>query len=207
LCRRTHGSEKQNRVSTETVTLIAAATAAAASLVSLLLNAYLARQSEFRTVHRSVLVPVTPRLGQALHEALAASTVLIRHVPEGQHRKNWISTGDRAGDDLKALRLEVRYPLWGVEEALQLLGRFPDWAQNYPLRNGSDGMELLARGNALRAMVDEIVMKSYAKGRPPVWRERRRLAKLVEETQAIRDRDFSQGEPANAEPGSLDRID
>ena len=67
----------------------------------------------------------------------------------------------------------MKYPLLGVEDALLLVARFPDWAHVY--KGHESGAELVEAVQGLGREVDTTIARSYARGRPPSAWERRRL--------------------------------
>jgi hypothetical protein len=163
-------------------TLAAAAVAAMASLLSLVVNARSARSAEIRAAQRDGVRPSLEELSKCLHECVATAKVVLEREEGTEGRLTWISRGNRAADDLKAIRSRVRLTLSGVDGGLRTLSRVPHWAQNY--HDVPDARAFLTRADALRTALDRAVARAYHRGRPPRRREVwwvNRKAKLVED--------------------------
>jgi hypothetical protein len=161
-------------------------------LLALLTNLLAARASEFRAAHRRVLSEELAPLGKAIHEAVASSSILHRKATSPEALENWRRRAAQAADQLKGLRLRVRYSLWGLDEALRVLSRLPHWITNFQDRP-TEGEELLVAATALRDELDRTLQRTYSKGRPPTRRERNkvlraalRVRKVWEETMPSR---------------------
>jgi hypothetical protein len=148
-----------------TAAVIAAAIAFGASLISLIVSTVAASRGEAAAAHRETLGPFLHRLGKASHEAVASSEVLFRRDIAGQDVAAWREAGEQAEAELKQLRLDLRYPLFGIDEAVRTLSRVPRWAAVY--KGHESGRELLADATKLRKSFDRAVARSYARGRPP----------------------------------------
>ncbi len=94
--------------------------------------------------------------------------MLLRHQSDAS-LANWRSRGKRASEQLESVRRALRYPLWGLDEALNSLRKLPDWidhARAYP----DLGQAMLERARELQDALDEVVRLSYLRGRPPTRR-------------------------------------
>jgi len=118
-------------MSTQIATLIAAGISATAAVLVLLGNLLGARGAEARAAHRRILEADLAALGEALHEVVASAVIVHRRVKDGQAPGAAAANGARAAATLKAMRLTIKYPLHGAEEALRTLSRVPDWAATY----------------------------------------------------------------------------
>ena len=147
-------------------TLIAAIIAAVAAILGLKAQ----RTSEFRAAHRNILNPYIHELGKSIHEAVAASKILL-NAKSSESLANWRERAGIARDSLKELRPKLRYPLWGLDKALRDLSRLPDWIE-HARDFDKHSKKLLKRGESLANTVDRCVRRAYAYGRPPRMYER-----------------------------------
>ena len=147
------------------LTLVAAIIAAAVSLVNLALMLHARRAAEFRAAHREAISPFLSKLGDSVHQTVALSKLtLMANTPETYRRR--YDEACRAAKDLKQIRREARYGLWGVEEQINVLARLPDWLaheRSYP--EAASG--LFDAGAALAQALDQAIVRSYVAGRPP----------------------------------------
>jgi hypothetical protein len=166
----------------ETATLLSAGIAAAASVMILLGNLIGARGAEARSAHRNVLEPHLPDLGEALHEVVASAVLQHRRAQNNQAPGAAGQFGAKAAEILKAKRIAVRYPLRCTGPALRTLSRLPDWASTY--KGHESGDELIGHARELGRLVDAVIARSYARGRPPTrferWRVERQNKRLLE---------------------------
>ena len=150
--------------------LLAATIAAVSSFITLLLSLRAQRSSELRVAHRDGLEPFITELSEALHANLATSNVILK-TASGEAFKRWQDRSNEARKKLKELRPKLRYSLWGLDEGLLVLSRFPDWIQH--LRSDAKLAEkLLKKGNQLRRALDYSIRNSYIYGRPPAIYEK-----------------------------------
>lgn len=149
--------------------VIAALIAAIASFALSTFNMWHSLGTEARTVHRKALDTEIPKLSTALHEIMAVSRILVKtRTVEAQKRLD--AKGLEAKEALLAARGNLRYPLWGVADALKTLSRLPSWAQ-HAKRFPTHSTELLAAGDALREALDSAIMYSLEEGcRPSIFK-------------------------------------
>jgi hypothetical protein len=167
-------------LSKEEATLLAAGIAAVASVLKLIADVLSARGEATRAAHRATLEPYLAGLGKALHQVTAGVVLVHRRVKAGQEPGNAFQNAEQAAKSLKQLRLEVKYALAGADEALRILTRAPDWTATY--KGDETGDQYITQLQELSKLVDQVVARSYRKGRPPTWYERRRLGKLSAKT-------------------------
>jgi hypothetical protein len=160
--------------------VVASSIAALASIATLILTRAGERSSEFRAAHRTLLNSSIERLGDLVHQVVAISSIYLERTKAGQDLTPWRAKGDGVASELLEARRSVRYPLWGIDDGLRTLARLPNWITNYGGRP-REGEQLLEKAESLRKAVDTAIRKSYLKGRPPTWRDRRRIAKAVDE--------------------------
>jgi hypothetical protein len=183
----------------ETATLVAAGIAATAAIVSLVFNISSNRSSEFRAAHREVLRPKLAILGKALHEVVATSSILLERASTGKDPQAWISRGASAADVLKQVRLELRYPLHGLDDALRTLSRSPEWTATYKGRKDMGAQALVDSVKKLAKATDKAIRKSYLRGRPPGLATRfkvNRAERRVRKTWAARFGGMAKNDPA-----------
>jgi len=152
-----------------TATLIAAVIAALSSFAGL----FARRASELRKAHRETLEPHVQDLAEGIHQAVATSNIIVMTNSE-EGRENWRARGADAKEKLKDLRVQLRYSLWGLDEALKDLSQVPDWVEHawdYP----DYREEIIERGDKLGDALDHSIRKCYRKGRTPSWFERARV--------------------------------
>lgn len=150
-------------------TLVAAATAAGAALLSLLTQIFGDRRAEMRAAHRSALAPDLALLGEAIHEIMAFTVIMRKRAAAEQDAKAAIDNARRASASLKQLLRKTRYTLPGLQEPLRVISRLPDWAAlQRGLPNGEADV-LIEKGQALQKGVDHAIQRSYRKGMTTGW--------------------------------------
>jgi hypothetical protein len=149
----------------EITVLIAAGIAAIASLTSMVLNLRAHRLGELRAANRRLLDPHVARLGAGLFRLVALSREIARESsPEAARR--WRELAQQVERRLERARIEVRYPLWGLDGAMATLARLPEWI-DASRGAASRQRDLLARGAELQASLDRAILSSFQKGRVP----------------------------------------
>lgn len=184
------------------VTVFAATIAAIASLATLALNLRAQLRAELRVAQRKFLEPHVLTLGEALHNLLASSYVLL-DARSDESRAKWLERAQTEQARIKELIPKLRYPLWGLDSGLRALTRLPDWV--YHRRGDSaQSAELLAAADALRLALDESIQGCYAAGRRPTWLERRRVERRARAFRAVFERTSPRraASPAAAEPSA-----
>ncbi|HEY4278634.1 MAG TPA: hypothetical protein VGM91_10460 [Conexibacter sp.] len=141
--------------------------------MKLAVDALSARGTAIRAAHRSTLEPHLAPLARDIHEVTAGIVIVQKRNREGQQPGNSLDHAMRAAEALKKQRLEVKYALGGSEEALRVLTRAPDWISTY--KGDPSGDALIRAIQALSRALDSVIARSYRKGRPPNWMERRKL--------------------------------
>lgn len=148
-------------MTTQEATLIAAVVAAMASVTKLFFD----RFAESRNSARELLQPLISEMGESAYGIVATCTVLV--VAESPEKfKSWYAKACREREKLKALRPELRYPLWGVDEGLRVLIRLPDWC-SHARSERVRAYRLLAHATSLRHMLDVVALRCYRGGRQP----------------------------------------
>ncbi len=175
-------------LTTQTATLVAAGIAAIAAVLKLLVDALSARGEAARAAHRTVLQPYLAPLGRGIHEVTAGVVLVHRRIKEGQAPGHALDNAERAAQTLKEHRLEVKYSLGGTDEALRVLTRAPNWVATY--KGDPTGDALVERMQALSKRLDSIIARSYRRGRPPNWAERKQLSRIARQTRATWERRF-----------------
>lgn len=166
-----------------TATLVAATVAASASLITLLVTTTAKRGEEDRLANRAVLAGDLKAVGKAIHEVLALSNIQMKNLNDPIHPERYRRAAE-AARQLKALRQEVRYSLWGLDNGFRELTRLPDWIGHAKVAP-QVAAELFALARSLGHELDGAVRATYLKGQPPgLWR---RLA-VSRRARALRNR-------------------
>lgn len=147
-----------------------------AAAISVVGGFFLGQRSESRSAHRDALGPYLSDLGEAIHEVTALSTIVVKRVKRDQAVYEYIREAERAANDLKDLRRQVMYTLWGVDDGLRTLSRLPDWI-NHAKQDPPLAGELVNEASKLAEKLDETIRESYLKGRPPRWYERGKVSR------------------------------
>lgn len=166
-------------IKTSTATLAAAAVAAVAATVSLLVTTIAAYHREGREAQRTALQPHLSALADGIHQTVATSFTQHKALAAGSgaSAEKWRNLGKAAGAELERVRLEIRYPLPGLDDGLRNLTRVPDWVGH---RKGhEEGEELLSEADALAKALHRAIESSWRRGRPPGWIRRRQIAGRV----------------------------
>jgi hypothetical protein len=157
----------------EQATLIAAIIAAFSSVVTLVMGVFVNRSTEMRVSHRQALESHISELAKAIYSTIATSKILTQAKTEPAI-ENWRARAEEAKTKLKELRGVLRYPLWGITDAMNTLARLPDWIEHSrPFPEYS--RDLCTKGHALGSVIDSAIRRSYNNGRPPTIYERLRV--------------------------------
>lgn len=149
-----------------TATLIAATLAGVLSLANFVLGQRAGRSSEGRAQYRQLLMPHVTELGEVLHKVVATATVAVGRKKQGRTEGTWLARTKKACDELRDLRLRVKYPLWGVEDGLRALTRLGHWMEA-KIEIEDERVALLSSAEALRRALDASVRRAYLRGAPP----------------------------------------
>ena len=160
-------------VSSEQATLIAAAIAALTSIITLIITFIFhissEKSAEMRVSYRQSLEKYIPELSDSIHSTIATSKILTQAKSEPSIQ-NWREKAEKAQAKLKELRVNLRYSLWGITEALNTLTRLPDWiehARGFPEHE----KHIFDKGKKLGDAIDKSIHNSYTYGRPPTYLE------------------------------------
>lgn len=153
-------------------TLIAASIAAVATILTLIFTMANKRGEEFRSAQRAVIAKDLKAVGRAVHEVIALSNIQLKVMGSDQHPERYRAAAD-AAKKLKDLRLDVRYTLWGLDDAFRDLARLPDWI-GHAKPQPEVASTILDAGRKLGIQIDLAVRKAYISGSPPgLWRRYR----------------------------------
>lgn len=164
-----------------TATLIAAAVAAAASILNLVLSSFLHKSAEERAQYRGLLQPHIETLGYNLHQLLATATVAMKRAGMKQPIESWMERNKKASDELKLLLPRLKYPLWGIDSGIRELTRLHAWLE-HSIKQQERRESLLESAEILRKVLDIAIRNSFMKGEAPGlfcrWRVNRITGKL-----------------------------
>jgi hypothetical protein len=155
----------------QTATLIAAVIAAFASFIVLLLNLRAGRLGELRAAHRKTLEAHITSLGEAIHETVATSHILLMARTEVSV-ESWRERSQKAKAKFQELGPKLRYPLWGITDALRTLSRLPDWVEHARAKFPKEARIICDAGRDLSATLDRTIKDCYSEGRVPTLFER-----------------------------------
>ena len=158
-----------------TATLVAALTAAIASIASLVLRSRSELRAELRETNRKKLESLVDDLGDAMHKLVACSTLRARDRDQA-NAQYWDSKIVEARTTLRKIRPRVRYQLWGLDEGLKALIALPDWLTS---KTATDTSQLLSAAHGLRASLDQSIRLCYRHGRTPTILDRWRVNRAV----------------------------
>jgi len=148
-------------------TLIAAVVAATATILTLLFTVLNKRGEEFRTAQREVIASDLKAVGKAVHEVIALANIQFKVQDTPQHAERYKAAVE-AAKRLKAMRLDVRYTLWGLDEAFRTLAKLPDWL-GHAKPSHEVAAKLLVEGRAIGTQIDLAVRSAYLAGKSPGW--------------------------------------
>lgn len=158
--------------------IVSASIAGAITLIKTLADLAAGGRKSARDAHRELLGAYLADLGRDLPGVVAASTVYHSRLRLGQNVASWQAKAEAHSTGLKGLRSRLRYLLYGADEGLRVLSRVASWIQHFG-SHPEDGDRLLAAANQLRERLDRTVAKSYRRGEPPTWWDRKRIDKAV----------------------------
>ena len=162
----------------EEATLYAAIVAAIASVAGVVATLLQRRAEEDRAAYRRTFEPFLHELGDAMYQLVACCNILALKEP-GEGRENWLQRAEGHRERLMAIRPKLRYPLWGLDNGIRALSRLPTWV-GHKRASPDELAQLLKDADRLRSDMDNVVLTSFQKGRPPTWLERRRVAGTTE---------------------------
>lgn len=154
-----------------TATLLAATATSVLTVVALING----RSAELRSSQRKLLETEVGKLATALYEVVATADILLRTKSAESH-KSWSERATKAKDALILCQRQMRYPLWGITDALRTLSRLPGWTQ-YAKRYPTKSQALLQHGDNLRDAIDRAVLNCLRTGRTPSWFRRWRVGR------------------------------
>ncbi|MEG8058018.1 hypothetical protein QP150_16190 [Sphingomonas sp. 22L2VL55-3] len=150
-------------------TMVAAIIAAAATVITLVFTVLNKRGEEYRTAQRDVIAEDFKIVGKAVHEVIALSNIQLKVMDTPQHAEKYRIAAD-AAKRLKEKRLDVRYTLWGLDDAFRTLARLPDW-MGHAKPSPKVANKIFVNGKQLGAQIDRAVRSAYISGAPPgIWR-------------------------------------
>ncbi|NNG59786.1 hypothetical protein [Sphingomonas paucimobilis] len=150
-------------------TMVAAIIAAIATVLTLIFTVANKVDEEFRTAHRDVIVDDLKAVGKAVHEVLALSAIQLKTLDGPQHPERYRAAAD-ASKRLKEKRLDVRYTLWGLDDAFRTLSRLPDWI-GHAKPSPKIAQMLFVQAKEIGNQIDLAVRGAYIQGRSPSkWR-------------------------------------
>jgi hypothetical protein len=162
---------------------IAALTAAGKALIDLSGGG----RNAARDAHRRLLGEHLMKLGRDVPGVVATAHVYLARASGGDNLDSWRKKTANHGHALGELRRDTRYLLYGADEALRVLGRVGSWVQHFADYDEL-GTEFLAGADALRRHLDRVIAKSYRRGEPPSWTDRRRLDRAAASVVEVWDR-------------------
>lgn len=164
-------------------TVVSALILALGSLVVAIISAVTSRRNDARSAHRSILEPWLTNLGEDIGGVIATANVYFTRVKKGQDLGAWRTRMEAHAEGLERVRRRAKYPLFGIDEPIRDLGRVSSWIQHCH-QHIDLGDELLSTAEKLRSKLDRVIAKSYRRGEPPTWNDRRHLANLAGEVRA-----------------------
>jgi hypothetical protein len=153
------------------IAIIVSLAAAGMSLVSLLFTVTSKLRREIRVENIKRILPPLEDLGINLYGMIAAITLLHkdRSIKNQKYWKNQIAVAQK---NLRALRSTLRYPLWGLDEAIKMIILLPELAKLAPEKELS---HVIVLATDLRVAMDHVIRKCYTDGSPPGFFARRRV--------------------------------
>jgi hypothetical protein len=157
------------------------------SFIGLCIGFYLSKKSEYRIAYRKVIEEKYSNVGSLLYQIVAISKVIISKYQQNQSVTEKIKLCDKLKSDLDKYRLLVRYSLWGLDEALNMMKKLP----SYALRCNSRieiGYKLIESATEVRKALDDAIMNSYLHGKNPSSKAVRRVnrcAKKLDDIYAV----------------------
>jgi hypothetical protein len=153
----------------ETVTLIAACIAASTSILSVMIGLLANRASEFRAAHRKTIEPVIYELSESIYGFIAICVKMVK-VKSPDRLQEYLDLAKVERDKLERLRRKIRYVLFGLDEAIQLIAGSAVHLTHIA-NNEEELSGYISELTDLRKIIDEIIRLSYAKGKPPSKRQ------------------------------------
>jgi hypothetical protein len=151
------------------VTLVAAVVAAIASVLNLVLD----RRAEARANNGTELRSLLGELGDVMNGIVAASEALATTETPRTFRV-FYTQAFHERERMKMLRPKLRYPLWGLDEGLQVLERLPVWCAQ-ARSDRERAAQLLRHARELRRAIDRAALRCHRSGRRPSALQRARV--------------------------------
>lgn len=91
--------------------------------------------SQLRTRHRqegfrTILAPLMPELGVAIHQVMACCKVVVHRLKDGGGTESWMRRADKQSHRLRELRRQLLFPLAGLESAIKQIALLPDFIRH-----------------------------------------------------------------------------
>lgn len=159
-------------------TLVAALVAAFSGVLSLIITSVFNWSSVQRNAHRDLLSPYMSVLSKELHQIIACSDMISKSKTT-ESLRNWHDRALESQRVLKSIRVELRYPLWGIDIGIHTLVRLPNWVENTK-RHPRVTDKLLAHGDKLGNLIDLTILDCYKRGLPPRYMYKFRIKRRAE---------------------------
>jgi hypothetical protein len=158
-------------MATTTITIIVSLIAAITSLLSLVININSSKRREIREGNRKTIEPLIEELGKQIYGVIAAIALLYKD-DSVKNQKYWNSQVLAAQRKLRELRPKLRYPLWGLDDAIKTLILLPGLAK---LAEKKDLHTVIVLATYLRKAMDNVIRKCFKYGRTPNYIERKKI--------------------------------
>lgn len=154
-----------------------------------LVRSRMTAKENVRIAYRDRVSDLADRIGSSMHQLLASCDCFLKKwekhgmtpYPQPDQEAAFQESIQKKLDDardssceLGALRLQARYKLYGMDEALRTLTRVNNWITHFK-SNVSAGWEFLDKADKLREVVDEALMAVIDSGERPTAEMRQRV--------------------------------
>lgn len=146
-------------------TLIAALLAAVLSGLTLLQK----KSIELREANRKYLETFIEELSDSIHQLMAIATIMLKNKTK-ESLNNSKSKAEEPKEKLKRLRTKIRYPLWGIDDAIQKLTRVTDFTL-YTLNEPAVAEDNVKKAKSFAYSIDKCIRNCYLHGRSPSFLE------------------------------------
>ena len=164
--------------------VVSAVIAATASIISLMVNIFVAYRKEERESYRSFLKDDLKDISSNIHQIMSAAAILTKARTETS-AKNWRSRAAIAGAELDKSRIRTRYHFHGISDGFRTLRRVPNWVEHIVDRDPASARKLVDLADDLRIALDNAVFDAFSNGRRPSCGVSKDVRKAAWQTEAF----------------------
>lgn len=175
--------------------VIAAIVASVSALLATFVSIVSVVRGERRSAHRQLFAGKINELGSCIYSQMSCCSIYLKARSDASVKK-WLDRAREQQEKMKNLRLELRYPLWGIDDALHEATLITSWVTHYHTKPEL-AEKFLVVANRLCRSLDSSIRYAYVHGCAPnlsrrVWMAYRawRMKRFRDKTKTMLGRDL-----------------